>query len=390
MMMSEHPTFFLFQLPAMILLWLVVGLGPFSGVLWLGYYFISLPLRRQERARFFLDLVGTGLKDGRRLEDIITSLARSRDHSLGVHFHLLAAYLEKGLSLREALEKVPHLLPAPIHAMLLAGMQIGDISKVFPACHKLSKDAVSQTRGAINYLVLAAFVGFPTSLVMLSVLQIYILPQVMAVVSGMDIEPSIGLILLTRYRLAFFAIQLLLVLIIACAAFVYVDVPRFFPQIERSLKPFMDRIAYLFPWKRKRMQRNFSTMLAILLDADMPESEALTISGRCAANGIFERRVARASAALHEGMNLTEAVQLVDDHGEFRWRLTQAMRTHAGFFQAIRGWTESLDAKAFQEEQATAQVVTTTLVLVNGLIVGFVMVSVFSVLVSLINAGVLW
>jgi len=122
----------------------------------------------------------------------------------------------------------------------------------------------------------------------------------------------------------------------------------------------------------------------------MPEPEALIAAGHCAANEVFERRVARASAGLQQGMKLTEAVQLIDDDGEFRWRLTQAMRTHAGFFQAIAGWTESLDARAFQEEQATAQVVTTTLVLTNGLIVGFVVVSIFSVLISIINAGLLW
>ncbi|MDB6021018.1 MAG: Type secretory pathway component PulF-like protein, partial [Pedosphaera sp.] len=152
-------TYYFFELPLAVLAWLLFWMGPLCCILWLGYYFISLRLRWQERARFFLDVVETGLKEGRRLEDTIISLARSRDYAMGVYFHLLAAYLEKGLSLSEALEKVPRLLPPQISAMLRAGLQIGDLCKVLPACRKLSKDAVSQTRGAINYLVLVAFVG---------------------------------------------------------------------------------------------------------------------------------------------------------------------------------------------------------------------------------------
>ena len=35
---------------------------------------------------------------------------------------------------------------------------------------------------------------------------------------------------------------------------------------------------YLLPWRRKRLQRDFSTMLAILLDSGVPESEAFEAS----------------------------------------------------------------------------------------------------------------
>jgi hypothetical protein len=80
----------------------------------------------------------------------------------------------------------------------------------------------------------------------------------------------------------------------------------------------------------------------------------------------------------------------MDDSGEFRWRLTHALRAGGGFFQAITGWNEALDAKAFQQEQATAHVVTTSLVVLNGILVGFIVVSVFGVLISIINAGMLW
>ena len=60
------------------------------------------------------------------------------------------------------------------------------------------------------------------------------------------------------------------------------------------------------------------------------------------------------------------------------------------FLKSLAGWHESLDAKAFQQEQAAAHGVTTGLVLWSGLFVGTVVISVFSFLISIINAGVLW
>ena len=138
------------------------------------------------------------------------------------------------------------------------------------------------------------------------------------------------------------------------------------------------------------MQRDFSTMLAILLDSGVAEPDAVTLAADCAANGVFRQRAASAVEALKQGLKLTQAVQRMDDSGEFGWRLTNAFHGGAGFLQALAGWHESLDAKAFQQEQAAAHVITTALVLWSGLFVGAVVISVFMFLVSIINAGVLW
>ena len=80
----------------------------------------------------------------------------------------------------------------------------------------------------------------------------------------------------------------------------------------------------------------------------------------------------------------------MDDSGEFGWRLANAIHGRDGFLPALAGWHESLDAQAFQQEQAAAHGVTTALVLWSGLFVGAVVVSVFMFLISIIDAGVLW
>jgi len=373
-----------------ILVWLVFWFGPYCGILWLGYYLLTLRMRRRERARFLLDLVEVGLKQGRRPEDTIISVSNRRDSALGVHFHLLAYYLKDGLSIREALVKVPRLLPPQLLAMLQAGLQIGDVGKVLPACNQLLKDAVSQTRGAVNYLILMAFVAFPVNLWLVTTLQIYVFPQFLSVSNSMGVSAPTGLLFLIHHRWLIFAIQFLMFLVVWCAALIYMDGLRLFGGLDRALAPVTHRIIYALPWRRKRLQRDFSAMLAILIDAGMPEPEALSAAADCTANQIFRRRAQIAVDHLRQGMKLTDAVQLVDDTGEFAWRLKTAMQSQGGFFRAIAGWNESLDAKAFQQEQATAQSVTTGIVLLNGALVGFIVVSIFSVLISIINEGLLW
>jgi type II secretory pathway component PulF len=174
------------------------------------------------------------------------------------------------------------------------------------------------------------------------------------------------------------------------AAILYIGGPRLTRWLQFDSVPFVDWLAWRVPWKRRRLQRNFSMMLAILLDSGVPEATALRLAGESTANEILRRRAARAGAALAKGTKLTEAVAALDDSGEFRWRLTNALHTHGGFLRALTGWHESLDAKAFQEEQATAHTVTSGLVIANGLIVAVVATGVFSALISIINAGVLW
>ena len=138
------------------------------------------------------------------------------------------------------------------------------------------------------------------------------------------------------------------------------------------------------------MQRDFSTMLAILLDSGVPEPEAVSLAGDCSANLVFRQRAARAVAGLRQGMKLTQAVQAMDDSGEFGWRLTNAFHGRGGFLQALAGWHESLDAKAFQQEQAAAHGITTALVFWNGLFVGAIVISVFLCLVSFLDSALLW
>jgi type II secretory pathway component PulF len=342
-------------------------------------------MRRAERARMLLDLLDTTVKQGKPLEETLISASQSRDMSLGVRFHLLACWLEQNLSFGEALAKVPRLLPPQIAAMLQAGMKIGDVRKVLPACRQLLKDAISQTRGAINYLVILTFVITPLGVWVFGVLEVLVVPKFREISEG-NLGGNAGPIsFLYDHAVAIILLQVGLLLLLWLAAILYIGGPSIAVKF-----PILDQLYFRLPWRRKRMQRDFSTLLAILLDSGVPEPEAVTLAADGTANTVFRQRAARVVERLRQGVKLTEAVQALDDTGEFAWRLANAVHGHTGFLAALAGWHESLDAKAFQQEQAVAHGVTSGLVLWSGLFVGAIAISAFLFLVSLTNSAVLW
>ena len=170
-------------------LWLLLALL-ILGLALLVFYVISLPLRRQERDRFLLDVIESALAQGEQVERYIISLAQTRDRSPGIQFHLLAAHLETGCSFVDALEKTPRLFPPQLLAMLKVGESIGDLRKVLPACRKLLRDGISQSRAAINYQVVFAFVLNPMVLLAVPFLAVKIMPVFGEIFSGFGMKFS--------------------------------------------------------------------------------------------------------------------------------------------------------------------------------------------------------
>ena len=116
----------------------------------------------------------------------------------------------------------------------------------------------------------------------------------------------------------------------------------------------------------------------------------MQLAAEAAHNSLFTQRAQRVAEQISAGTKLTEAVRALDDSGEFHWRLANSRHGRDGFIAALRGWFEALDAKAFQQEQAAAQTLTTALVLWNGFVIGAFVIGMFNVLTNLIEEGVLW
>jgi type II secretory pathway component PulF len=370
----------------------LVYLALVFGTSCVAYFLLTLPMRRRERARLFLDLIELGLKDGRSAETTIMALSHSRDRKLGVRFYLLAAFGQPGRRQGHALEMVPRMLPPQIVAMLKAGETIGDISKVLPACRRLLHDGVSQIRGAINYLVLLAFGVTPLTIFIPIVLRTKVLPSYKAVFEGVldgQALPAFTRFVLENNGIAI-ALQTAFICIVWIAMFIYIAGPRVQGWLARIHPGIPGWISWQLPWRRKRLHRDFSSMLAVLLDAGVPESEAVRLAGESTNNVVMQRRAGRVCELLSKGVKLPEAVCEMGDSQELSWRLSNALRSGRDFLRALAGWHEALDAKAFQLEQAAAQTTTTAMVLINGVLVGGIVIALFLALIQLVNEAVLW
>ncbi|MGD1088417.1 MAG: type II secretion system F family protein [Verrucomicrobiota bacterium] len=362
--------------------------GSTAGTIFLIHFFLTLPMRRAECARLFLDLLEGALNRSQSIEEMILSVAQSRDRAVGVRFHLLAAYIESGLRTVAALEKVPRFLPPQIAAMFRAGEKLGDLKKVLPACREILRDRPAGVRSAVHYMILVVLFFSPVFVFVVMMTAVYTIPKFREVAAGSNAKLWPETLFVFGHTGWLIGFELLIFLLLALVTLIYIAGPQFVRRFQFRGLPFVDWIAWHIPWKQKRLQRTFSAMLAVLIDGGVLEAEAVRLAGDCTANEICRRRSQRVVAALEKGIKLDEAVRAFDDSGEFHWRLTNATHARGGFLNALGGWHEALDARAFQQEEATAHVVTSGIVILNGLLVALIATAMFGMLVAIMN-GVL-
>ncbi|HXE42519.1 MAG TPA: type II secretion system F family protein [Candidatus Baltobacteraceae bacterium] len=351
------------------------------------HYLLSLPMHRRDRALFFLDLIETVLQRGQPVEQAIVSAAENRDRAIGVRYFLVAAHIENGARLGEALEKEPAFLPPQVNAMLRAGEKLGDLKKVLPACREVLRIAPDTVRTTMHYMVALLLLFAPIAIWMICLLSVFVIPKFKEVAAGMNVSlwPITTFVFRITPQLITFEIILFIALTIVAA--IYIGGPGLVRWFQFRGLPIVDWLAWRLPWKRKRLQCTFSAMLAVLLDGGVPEAEAVRLAGDCTANGICRHRAQRVIAALQRGARLDDAVLAFDDSGEFHWRLSNATHARGGFLNAMRGWHESLDAKAFQQEEATAHAVTSGLVILNGALVALIATAMFGIIIAILRAA---
>jgi len=407
-------------------LWVLFFFAPVALAAYAIYHAFSGPLRRQERTRIFLDLLEAGFRQGQRPENALARAAETNDPSLGKLFQQLAVRLREGERLGRALDEVPNLLPPQVAATLRVGEEVGDVRKVLPACRGILRDAESQTRNGFNFLVIGNLVLLPTMPILIMVLKVLIFPKFLEISDSYNQQQPAIILLVMQFGCWLAGAQLLLAFFLWCWVFFYVSGPRAYGWVRvdgreapagpmpdtwlwklsgkglglriefdpimstplwnfigRPLAPLRDRLLYALPWRRRRLQRDFCATLSLLLDAETPEPTAITLAAEATANHVFVKRARRALDDLAAGKQLQAALRRFDTAGEFSWRLANAAAQHGGFLPALSGWMEALEAKAFQQEQTASQLITTGLVLCNGLVAGLIAAGTFAMLISL-------
>ena len=373
-----------------VLFWYAVFIllpgGTFSVLI---HVLLSLPMRRRDRALFFLDLVETVLQRGQPVEQAILTAAENHDRAIGVPFFLVAAHIEGGDRLGGALEKVPRFLPPQITAILRTGEKLGNLKKVLPACREVLRIAPDTVRSTTHYMVAILLLFAPVACCLITLLSVFVVPKFREVAAGTNVRvwPFTQFVFVLNDFHVLVGFEILLFFALLSVAVIYIGGPGFVRWFQFRSVPVVDWITWRIPWKQKKLQRTFSAMLAVLLDGGVPEAEAVRLAGDCTANEICRRRARRVIVALEKGVKLDEAVRGFDDSGEFHWRFTNATHAHGGFLKALRGWHKALDAKAFQQEETATHAITSGLVIMNGVVVALIATAMFGILIAMLKAA---
>ena len=342
-------------------------------------------MQRRDRARFFLDLLETAIERGQSIEQAILSAAECRDRVMGVRFYLLAAHIENGSRFTEALARTPTFLPPQVNAMLGAGEKLGDLKKVLPACREVLRVAPDTARSTLHYMVAMLLVFAPIAVWLVTMLMLFVVPKFKEVFAGMGVKtwPLANFVFAIAPQLVWF--EIFIFILLSLVALLYVGGPGVVRWFQFRSVPVVDWLAWVIPWKRKKLLRGFSAMLAVLLDGGVPEAEAVRLAGESTANEICRRRARRVITELERGVKLDDAVRTFDGTGEFHWRLKNAIHAKGGFLEALRGWHEALDAKAFQQEETATHIATSGLVIMNGVIVALIATAMFGMLIMMLR-----
>lgn len=366
------------------------GLGILGAGSYLLYFLFSLPLRRRERTRVLLDLLALAIARGQSPERMLVELAHSGDRMVDGRLRQVAAELEKGARLSEAMRRASIYYPSQLIGMLEAGEKMGNLGKVLPACRASLVPATGRLTSGMNYLVLVPLLLGPAGL-LIAFWAIIIMPMFRVIAEDLIEGPLPPITELAMGQTTLFVILsgvIMITLLLACIGYVSGgwSLSRLMPEWKRVF----DRIEYRLPWRRKRMERDFAGMLGLLLDADVPESPSIKMAADCTANAVFSKRAELATQQLADGRGLTAAISALDNHGEFQWRIENAAHGRGGFAKALEGWREALDAQAFQQEQAVSQVISTALVIGNGVLVGLIAIGMFQALTFTVETLSLW
>lgn len=357
----------------------VLGLGAILAIV---VWVVSRGPARRARTLLVLGLLEHLVRAGRPIETGLGEVGQTGDRGLGRQLGRLSYWLRCGVPLQTALERERRLLPPEVQAVLRAGLQLGDLPRVLPVCRHLLDRPRSRLLGSMMYVAWVAFGLAPLVSAWILVTGRYIVDHWNQLTGEFGIaQLDYGWWLrwgwlLTAVWLALGVIMLGLIL----------GGPWIRGWMQPARWPWWDAILWRLPWHRKRVLRTFSLVLGTLLDAGMPEAQAVRTAAECTADGMVRLRAVAVEKALAQGQPLPAALRKLEDREELCWRLTNAARTREGFTAALRGWQETLAAQAAAQEQAAVQLALTGLILVSGVWVAGNAWMLFGALVRLVEA----
>ena len=357
---------------AFIYIWLG-GLVAMIGIGAVAYFVLSAPFRRIDCANLVVELNELAAATGRNPEDLFKQLG-----GLGVRgvpharkFTRLNDLMQSGRSFIESLRGFHSLLPGEIFgAMELARNERGS-----QLLAKLSRahleDGVSRAQNSFKLFSSSLIILIPTTLMMSTGVFVFVLPKFKDVFYEMMGElPEITVFLMGWYETGLaMVIPTLLILFVAFLTVAHLFGLSASHDTGSLLNRLFGRLAWLMPWRRNRIKRNFIWIFCELLDNGVTEAEAIETAAAATKNSVVRGRAAKAANDLRNGQPLAKALRRFDRRADLAWRVENAGHGSATFRETLEGWTNHLSALAYKQQQSAFYYAFTLLTLFNGLCV---------------------
>jgi len=358
---------------AFIYIWLG-GLVTMIGVGAVAYFVLSAPFRRIDCANLVVELNELAAATGRNPEDLFKQLG-----GLGVggvpharKFSRLNALMQSGQSFIESLRGFHSLLPGEVFGT----MELARNERSSQLLAKLSRahleDGVSRAQNSFKLFSSSLIILIPTTLMMSTGIFMFVLPKFKDVFSEMMGSglPEITVFLMDWYETGLaMVIPMLLILFVAFLTVAHLFGFSASHDTGSLLNRLFGRLAWLMPWRRNRIKRNFIWIFCELLDNGVAEAEAIEAAAAATKNSVVRGRAAKAANDLRNGQPLAKAMRRFDRRADLAWRVENAGHGSATFRETLEGWTNYLSALAYKQQQSAFYYAFTFLTLLNGLCV---------------------
>jgi len=343
------------------------------GVGFAAYYVLSAPFRRIDCANLVVELNELAVATGSNPEDLFKQLGgrglRGVPHAR--KFTHLNALMRSGQSFIESLRVFHSLLPGEV----FGAMELAHNERSSQLLAKLSRahleDGVSRAQNSFKLFSASLLILIPTTLMMSSGVLVLILPKFKDVLYDMMGElPEITVLLMSWYETGIArVIPVLLIMFVAFLTVTHLLGLSASHDTGSFLNRLFSRLAWLLPWRRNRIKRNFIWIFCELLDNGVAEEEAIEAAAAATKNSVVRGRAAKAANDLRNGQPLAKALRRFDRRADLAWRVENAGHGSATFRETLEGWTNHLSALAYKQQQSAFYYAFTLLTLFNGLCV---------------------
>ena len=367
---------------ALVLLFALAYLmGPFGIIAWFILIFTLTEGARKFRASRqygLLWLLTVSAERSMPLVPAIEAFAKERCGLFSRRAKRLAAMLNEGVSLPDALDRCPGLLPRYAVPMIRVGHETGTLAPALrqaSTAYNLHEPVWMAINGRIAYLFLLPVLG----LGILTFIMMQIVPAFQKIFADFDTSLPLMTVALIGVTNLFFQFGFLLLPLYLLALLLMVHIlMRYFGLIDTDL-PGVTRITRRFD------SANILDTLAVVAGQQRSLSEGIAALASCYPKKNIRQRLLQATADIEMGRDWCESLLW---HGLIRRpeaAILQSAQRVGNLAWALREMAESVRRRLIYRLQAITQVLFPPIVVLMGLVVMFIVVALFLPLISLIS-----